>query len=91
MIMRIRLYGKSHREGTSKRTGSPYNFNELHYLGKSYGVEGEAALTATVDGNQYPYASLIVGADYDVEFDNRGRVADLRRANSAPGAPGASK
>lgn len=72
--MRINVIGKAHREGTSKRTGNAYNFNEIHYLGVARGVEGQAALTQTLDSTQCPYANIKVGEDYKIEFDNRGYV-----------------
>lgn len=71
--MKIKVIGKAHKEGISKK-GNPYNFNEFHYIGRRYGVEGEAGLTATLDPFLYPLASIQVGATYEVEFDNTGRV-----------------
>lgn len=70
--MRIKVYGKAHLEGTSKKTGNAYNFNQVHYLGVARGVEGQAALTISLDPAQFPYADIKVGEDYRVEFDNRG-------------------
>ncbi len=70
--MRIKVLGKAHREGTSKKTGREYNFNEIHYLGAARGVEGQAALTQTLDSAQHPYGNIKVGEDYKIEFDNRG-------------------
>ena len=37
--MKIKVYGKAHLEGVAKKTGNPYNFNQVHYLGKEYNVE----------------------------------------------------
>lgn len=70
--MRIKVFGKAHFEGTSKRTGNDYNFNQVHYLGVARSVEGQAALTLSLDPAQVPYQTIKVGADYTVEFDNRG-------------------
>ena len=70
--MKIKVAGKAHLEGTSKRTGKGYNFNQVHYLGKAFGVEGQAACTLNLDPVQYPIASIMVGEKYNVEFDNRG-------------------
>lgn len=47
--MRIKVYGKAHLEGVAKKTGNPYNFNQVHYLGKARGVEGLAAQTLALD------------------------------------------
>ena len=70
--MRIKVIGKAHMEGKSKRTGNDYNFNQVHYLGAARGVEGQAALTVSLDPGVVPYASIQIGADYTAEFDNRG-------------------
>lgn len=72
--MKIKVIGKAHLEGTSKKTGKPYNFNQLHYVGKAQGVEGDAALTMSLDPAFYSYAAIIVGGEYDVEFGPRGHV-----------------
>ena len=42
--MKIKVIGKAHLEGASKRTGKEYNFNQVHYTGPDRGVEGLAAL-----------------------------------------------
>ena len=72
--MRIKVYGKSHLEGIAKKTGNPYNFNQVHYLGKARNVEGQAALTLALDPHDYPIDRIEVGKEYDVEFDQRGYV-----------------
>ena len=72
--MRIKVYGKAHLEGVAKKSGNPYNFNQVHYLGKARGVEGQAALTLALDSFDYPIERIEVGREYDVEFDNRGYV-----------------
>lgn len=75
--MIIKVLGKVHREGVSKKNGRPFNFNEIHYLGKARGVEGQAALTATLDGFDYPYERIMVGNDYNIEFDKTGFVVEF--------------
>ena len=75
--MKITVYGKAHLEGVSKKTEKPYNFNQIHYLGKARGVEGQAALTMMLDPKEYPIDSIVVGAEYNVEFDNRGYVVEF--------------
>ena len=70
--MKIKIYGKAHLEGTSKRTGNVYNFNQVHYLSPSRGVEGLAAKTLNLDPAMYPLDRIILNADYNVEFDDRG-------------------
>lgn len=75
--MIIKVLGKVHREGVSKKNGRPFNFNEIHYLGKARGVEGQAALTATLDGYDYPYERIMVGHEYNIEFDKTGFVVEF--------------
>lgn len=70
--MRIKIYGKAHLEGVGKKSGKPYNFNQVHYLAPARGVEGVAACTLSLDPVQVPLESIQVGEDYNVEFDNRG-------------------
>ena len=75
--MKIKVIGKAHLEGTGKKTGKPYNFNQVHYNGKAYGVDGLAAKTLMLDPVSYPIVTIQVGADYNVEFDDRGYVVDF--------------
>ena len=78
--MKIMVYGKAHLEGVAKKTGNPYNFNQVHYLGKARGVIGQAALTLALDPFDYPIDSIDVGKEYNVEFDNRGYVVEFSPA-----------
>lgn len=75
--MKIKVLGKAHREGVAKRTGNPYNFNQLHYLGKENGVEGQAACTLNLDPGMYPFANIAIGKEYEVEFNQRGYVVEF--------------
>jgi len=70
--MKITIYGKAHIEGTSKKSGRPYNLTVLHTLMPQRGVEGSAAKQIMVDYTQYPAERIAVGVDYNVEFDNTG-------------------
>lgn len=79
--MKITVVGKSHAKGTSKKTGKPYDFVELHYLGKDRNVDGQAAKRLTLDPTQIPYNDIRIGADYIVEFDDRGRCVDIAPAD----------
>ena len=75
--MKIMIEGKAHLEGTSKKTGKDYNFNQIHYLAPARGVEGLAAKTLSLDPMAYPIGSIRVGETYDVEFDERGYVVGM--------------
>lgn len=75
--MKIKVIGKAHLEGTSKKTGKPYNLNQIHFNAPARGVEGEAAQTIMVDAVQYPIGAIFVGSTYNVEFDRFGYVVNL--------------
>lgn len=70
--MKIKVIGKQHMEGTSKKTGQPYNFNSIFYNSPARGVEGLAAKTVNLDPSLFPFADVIVGGEYNLEFDERG-------------------
>lgn len=72
--MRIKVMGKAHRQGKSKKTGNPYDFIQVFYLGRGYGVEGMESKTLNLEPRDYPYTSIEVDQDYEVEFDERGYV-----------------
>jgi len=70
--MKIKVVGKAHLQGTSKKTGNPYDFIQVHYLGRARGVEGDAALTVSLDSSVYPFEKIPVPRDAVLEFDGRG-------------------
>lgn len=72
--MKIRIEGKAHLKGTSKKNGQPYDFIQIHYLGPDRGVTGKAALTLALEPQNYNYDAIPVGVEAVVEFDNRGNV-----------------
>lgn len=72
--MRIKVEGKAHLKGTSKKNGKPYDFIQIHYLGSDRGVTGKAALTLALEPQSYNFDAIPVGCDVNVEFDNRGNV-----------------
>ena len=72
--MKIKVIGKAHLQGTSKKSGKDYNFVQVHYNAPARGVIGEAAQTLMLDPAFYPVDAITVGATYDAQFDNRGYV-----------------
>ena len=72
--MVIKVIGKSHMEGTSKRTGNQYNFNTVYFNAKARGVDGLAAKSTNIDGSFIRYEDIQVGGSYNLEFDERGYV-----------------
>ncbi len=70
--MKIKVVGKDHLAGTSKKTGNPYDFIQVHYLGRSRGVEGDAALTVSLAPSVYPFEKIPVPCEAVLGFDGRG-------------------
>lgn len=78
--MKIKVNGKAHRVGTSKKTGNPYDFIQLHYTAPDRGVEGLASLTVNIDSALYPYEKIIVGKEYFIEYGRSGYVVSFDAA-----------
>lgn len=72
--MKIKVYGKVHLSGTSRKTGNKYDFIQLHCLVPQRGVDGEAAKVISVSPDIVNYDSIIVGKTCNVEVDFDGRV-----------------
>ena len=70
--MNIKVSGKAHLKGKSKRTGNDYDFIQVHYLGKDRNVDGLAAKTLSLDPRFFPYDTILVDREYLLEFDDRG-------------------
>lgn len=76
--MKIKVVGKAHFQGTSKKTGNSYDFIRVHCLGRDSKVIGDAVLTLSLDPAQYPYEKITIPGDYNVDFDRRGFVVDFQ-------------
>lgn len=72
--MKIKVIGKAHREGTSRKTGNSYNFNQVYYTGPDRGVEGLASLVLSLDPSLISFDAIRVGGEYEVSFGPRGYV-----------------
>ncbi len=75
--MKIQVIGKAHLEGTSKKTGKPYNFNQIHYNSPAPNVEGLAAQTLMLDPAQFPLSMFTIDEVYDIQFNQRGYVVSV--------------
>ena len=75
--MKIKVIGKAHLNGTSKKTGKPYDFIRVYYNGPAFGVEGVAACTLSLDPQQCSYDRVAIGGEYNVEFDSRGYLVEF--------------
>lgn len=77
--MIIKVIGKQHRAGTSKKTGKPYDFSEVYFLGESRFVEGQYGMSCIVDPLYVPFSQIVVGAEYVAEFGPGGNLIDFKR------------
>lgn len=75
--MKIKVIGKAHLKGTSKKSGNDYDFIQVHYNAPAFGVEGLAAQTLSLDPRQYDYFDVIVGGEYNAEFGPRGFLVEF--------------
>ncbi len=77
--MIIKVIGKQHRAGTSKKTGKPYDFSEVYFLGEDRWVEGQVGQSCIVDPSQVPFAQIVVGGEYVAEFGPGGSLVSFKR------------
>lgn len=75
--MKIKVFGKQHLSGVSKKTGKKYDFIQLHCLVPQRGVEGEAAKVISVSPSVVDYASIALGKTCAIELDFDGRVVSF--------------
>lgn len=80
--MIVKLEGKQHLKGVSRRTGSPYDFITIHFLQKSANVDGLAAMTKNISPSIVDYDRLIVGQHYDFQTDLDGNIITVVPAKS---------
>lgn len=77
--MIINVIGKRHFSGTSKKSGKPFDFSEVYYIGTQRNIEGQAGLSFTVDPSVLSFPEIVVGADYNVEFGPGGYLVSFKR------------
>lgn len=75
--MKIKIFGKQHLSGVSKKTGNKYDFIQLHCLVPQRGVEGEAAKVISVSPSVVDYGSISLGKTFSIELDFDGRVVSI--------------
>ena len=81
------IVGKSHRKGIGKASGKPYDFSEIHYLGRKKGVEGLAAISKTVGADIMAYDDIVINAMYDITRDDDGNIIEMRKADKVSASP----
>lgn len=76
--MKIKVIGKQHMEGKSKKTGNDYNFNVVYYIGREDDrVVGKHGCQVNLDPDMIPFHEIMVDGTYDVEFGPRNRVVSF--------------
>lgn len=77
--MIIKVIGKRHCSGTSKKSGKPFDFSEVFFIDQQRNVEGQVGLSFTVDSTVISYSDIVVGADYNAEFGPGGYLVSFKR------------
>lgn len=77
--MKVTVVGKSHRAGTSKR-GKEYDFTVLmveYSMLANDDNDGVQVDKINVNARMMPYALIVVGATYDLDFDRNGYLLGI--------------
>lgn len=77
--MKVTVVGKSHRAGTSKQ-GKNYDFTTLmaeYSMRANDDNDGVQVDKINVDARMMPYALIVVGAMYDLDFDRNGYLLGI--------------
>lgn len=77
--MKVTVVGKSRRAGTSKQ-GKCYDFTTLmieYSMRANDDNDGVQVYRINVDARMMPYALIVVGAMYDLDFDCNGYLLGI--------------
>lgn len=77
--MKVTVVGKSHRAGTSKQ-GKDYDFTTImaeYSMRVNDDNEGLLVDRINVDARMMPYALIVVGTTYDLDFDRNGYLLGI--------------
>lgn len=77
--MKVTVVGKSRRAGTSKQ-GKDYDFTTLmaeYSMRENDDNVGVQVDRINVDARMMPYAFIVVGATYDLDFDRNGYLLGI--------------
>ena len=80
--MIVTVVGKSRRAGTSKQ-GKDYDFTTLmaeYSMLVNADNDGVQVDRINVDARMMPYALIVVGATYDLDFDRNGYLLGIEEA-----------
>lgn len=72
--MKVRVVGKEKMEGTSKKTGNPYNGSLVHIAFAKPRCEGNGVESLFVDNSLAKYENIRVDKLYDLDRDGRGYI-----------------
>lgn len=75
--MIVKVLGKQHMGGTSRRTGKDYDFDVYYVSYLDRYVEGEAVKQLSVDPRVYPFRDVVVGGDYNFSLGFNGSVEQI--------------
>lgn len=77
--MNVTVVGKSRRAGTSKQ-GKDYDFTTImaeYSMRVNDDNDGVQVDRINVDAHMMPYALIVVGATYDLDFDRNGYLLGI--------------
>lgn len=77
--MKVTVVGKSRRAGTSKQ-GKAYDFTTImaeYSMRANDDNEGLQVDRINVDARMMPYAVIVVGSTYDLDFDHNGYLLGI--------------
>lgn len=80
--MKVTVVGKSRRSGTSKQ-GKDYDFTTLmteYSMRANDNNDGVQVDRINVDARMMPYALIVVGGMYDLDFDHNGYLLGIEEA-----------
>lgn len=78
--MVVKVYGKQHCQGVSKKSGKNYDFYNLHLLVKDRNVDGLACCVKMVDPSVISFDNILVNQQYDLQTDFNGNIVSISPA-----------
>lgn len=74
--MKIKVIGKEHMEGVSKKSGNSYNFIVVYFIsdcqeGRGVGKKGDSLM---LDPTFFNFHSIAINQEYEVTYGRYGKV-----------------
>lgn len=76
--MKITVCGKQEKKGMSRKTGNDFHFNLVYFVGPARGVIGKASQEMILDPVLFPFNSIQIDHEYEVDFSKQGDVLDFK-------------